>query len=148
MRPNPDIVARGVALTLMRDIMPEVQTPFGQTNLGMALSLNLILAQEIDRLVDRLLVENRAVVAVLEAAAPVLPPGELRDRIGGARALLEPADYRVSTVLACNDGLRALLIEVHGAIEDLEGEAAAIIDERIWAELAESTRRRQIDPVR
>jgi len=48
----------------------------------------------------------------------------------------------VSSLLAENDALRAGLIALHAAVEQLETPEGRAMDDRIWAELVESTRRR------
>ncbi|HMO95255.1 MAG TPA: phosphotransferase, partial [Tepidiformaceae bacterium] len=42
MRPNPDRTLQGVAMTLLTDVMREVQTPFGQSIIGMAAMLTMM----------------------------------------------------------------------------------------------------------
>jgi hypothetical protein len=144
MRPDGARVLFGMASRMAETVLPEMQTPIGVQNAGIAISLALALGQEFDRLVDRLLVEASAVAAILKDAAPLLEDGELRARALAAAARTVPANYRVSTVQALNDSVRAALIDVHAAIEQIEGEEAAAMNDRIWAELQESTRRRQI----
>jgi hypothetical protein len=45
---------------------------------------------------------------------------------------------------ASNDRLRALLIDVHATVETREGNGFERLNERIWRELQESTRRRHL----
>jgi predicted DNA-binding ribbon-helix-helix protein len=51
----------------------------------------------------------------------------------------------VSALHERNRALRALLVRVHAHVERLDGDAARALEERIWTELVESTRRRQLD---
>jgi len=51
----------------------------------------------------------------------------------------------VSTLQGINDRLRAILVDVHAAIEETPGEGARAMEERIWEELRESTRRRHVE---
>jgi hypothetical protein len=83
------------------------------------------------------------VAAILEAAMPLLEPA-LAARVAEALYDRSPADLRISTLLAINDRLRTLLIDVHAAIEELDSPEARAMDERIWEELKESTRRRHV----
>lgn len=144
MRPDPPKVLLGVANALLLQLTPEVRTPFGQQMAGLAGMLNIAIAQEFDRIADRLHEENEAVAAILLDAEPLLPP-QLAARAQEAAQARHPANLRVSTLQQINDRLRALLIEVHAAIEQLPGQAARHMDERIWAEYALSTDRRHLE---
>jgi hypothetical protein len=143
MRPDPGKVLEGAAMAMLADLTPQVRTPFGQNVAGMAGTLNIILAQEFDRLVDRLARENEAIAAIFVDAAERVPP-ELATRLRDAIDTREPADLRVSTLQAINDRLRGLLIEVHIAVENDPRPEAAALNARIWTELKESTLRRQV----
>ena len=144
MRPDPDKVLMGVAMAVMAELPPEIRTPFGQSKAQMGGMLLLVLAQESDRLVERLNKENEAVAAILFDAARLLSQ-ELAMRVKEAiRGRVLP-DLRVSTLVGINDRLRGLLIDVHAVVERLTSPEAAIINARIWAELVESTRRRHVE---
>ncbi|MEJ5222041.1 MAG: hypothetical protein WHT63_08555, partial [Tepidiforma sp.] len=92
---------------------------------------------------DRLVTENRIVRDLLAAGCNLLgdavPPSV-------PEALAAPAapSLRVSDLQRENDLLRAALIDLHAAVEQTPGPAARDLDERIWAELVESTRRRHL----
>ena len=144
MRPDPARVLMGVATNLMVGLMPEVRTPFGQSVAGMAGMLTLVLAQEVDRLADRLYRETEEVATILGKALPLLPP-ELAVRVRAAIDARVAPDLRISSLQAANDRIRAVLIEVHAAVEVLAGPEAAALNERIWDELRESTRRRHVE---
>jgi hypothetical protein len=144
MRPTPDKVLAGVATALFMDITPDVRTPFGQSAAGMAGTLTLVLAQEVDRLVDRLHSEATAIAALLmDARELLLPPDQ--DVVDAAMQALPPPDLKVSTMQAANDRLRAALITVHAAVEALDSAEARAMNARIWEELKESTRRRHVE---
>ncbi|OAI41292.1 hypothetical protein AYO38_04055 [bacterium SCGC AG-212-C10] len=143
MRPDPPRILQGIGISVLTAVTPEVQTAFGQSLSGMAGMLNLMIAQEFDRMADRLLTENAAIVGLLEDASPLVDP-PLQTRIAACPAELQPANYLVSTLQSANDRLRAVLIDVHAAVVALPGDDAAKMNERIWDELRESTRRRHI----
>lgn len=125
------------------DLARDLRTPFGQATSGMAGTLATILAAEFDGLVDRLVRENRATAAILAEALPLI--GEpLSVAVAHAIAELEPRDLRVATVQSMNDRFRGLLLDVHAYIEGIETSAARAVEEEIWAELRESTIRRQV----
>ena len=144
MRPDPSRVLGGVAATLSTAVMVDAKTPFGAYLAGVAAGLTGTLAVEIERIADRLLRENRALVELLADATPLLG-NEMGSRIRSAVAEeAEPPNILVSTLVAANDRLRFLLIEVHAIVESQTSEAAGVMDDRIWDELRESTRRRHI----
>ncbi|HMS58605.1 MAG TPA: hypothetical protein PKA49_07090 [Tepidiformaceae bacterium] len=145
MRPDAGRVLNGVAVALMTRVAPEIRTPFGQQLAGLSAVLLRVVATEFDRIADRLSVENAAVAAILSDAAAVLPDASLNVRAREAANAATPPDLRVSTLQAINDRLRAILVDVHAAIEETPGEEARAMEERIWEELRESTRRRHVE---
>ncbi|MGD9932251.1 MAG: hypothetical protein AB7T37_00895 [Dehalococcoidia bacterium] len=143
MKPDPGTVLRGIAKAQTHDLARDLRTPFGQATNGMAASLAMILAAEFDGLVDRLVQENRATAAILAEALP-LTDGPLSVALAETVAALEPGDLRVSTVQGINDRFRGLLIDVHAFIEGVDQPLARALESKIWAELQESTLRRQV----
>ena len=144
MRPDPPKVLYAMAGALGAQLMPELSTPFGQQTAGLSATLAVLLAQEFDRAASRLVDENIAVSAILADAQTLLHRDALSERI--AAALDQPAttDYHVSALQTRNDELRKLLIELHATIEPRSDDDARRINERIWDELRESTRRRHL----
>lgn len=145
MKPDAGRVLNGVAVSLMTKVAPEVRTPFGQQLAGLSAVLLRVVATEFDRMADRLSVENAGVAAILADAAGVVSDASLAERARAAAEEGTPPDLRVSTLQGINDRLRAILVEVHAAIEDTPGEEARAMEERIWDELRESTRRRHVE---
>jgi hypothetical protein len=143
MRPDPAIVLGAIAGAVAQQV-PEAPTPFGQQTLGIAAGLSMMLAQDIDRAPARLVDEYRATAAILRDAAPVIGDAALSARIDDALSRDILADLQVSALQAADDAIRALLVEVHARIEATPGNTAADINERIWHELQESTRRRHL----
>lgn len=144
MRPDPPKVLYAIAGTLAAQVMPQVGTPFGQQSTGLAATLSGLLAQEFDRAASRLVEENVAVIGILHAALPLVGDADLRLQLAAAVAQPPPTDFHVSALQARNDELRGLLIEVHRLVESEPGEAAELLNARIWDELRESTRRRHL----
>ena len=145
MKPDAGRVLNGVAVSLMTKVAPEVRTPFGQQLAGLSAVLLRVVATESDRMADRLSVENAGVAAILADAAGVVSDASLAERARAAAEEGTPPDLRVSTLQGINDRLRAILVEVHAAIEDTPGEEARAMEERVWEELRESTRRRHVE---
>lgn len=142
MRPDPGRVLQGVAVNLLTNVMQEIRTPFGQQTVGIAGSLAMMTGEEFDRAADRLFTENRIVRALL-AEGLALVDGRAAPAVNAAIATPVAPDFRVSSLLAENDRLREGLIELQAALELSPSPEARALDERIWAELIESTRRRE-----
>jgi hypothetical protein len=148
MRPDPPKVLMGVAVALMADVAPGLSAPFAMQSLGIAAGLLGMAAEEFDRAASRLVEEDRALVVLFERAAPVVASQGLASRLREAAARLVGVDLRVSALQRDNDVLRALLLELHVAIEAQPGADARALEEAIWDELRESTRRRHFSGVR
>ncbi|KAA0239372.1 MAG: hypothetical protein HUU14_00150 [Dehalococcoidia bacterium] len=144
MRPDTPKVLFGIAGQLIMQIMPEVRTPIAGQTLTLSAALLSMVAQEFDRAASRLVEENRSVRTLLAASRDTVSEQALRSRIDAETADMHEHDFHVSALQAVNDRLRSLLIDVHAAVETTPGEAAAGLNERIWDELKESTRRRHL----
>lgn len=142
MRPDPPKVLSGVAMTLLTQVMPEIQSPFGVQTVSLAGGLAMMVAEEFDRAASRLVEENAAVLEILQRARGVIHEGGIEEKLETAMGELPGSDLRVSALQAENDRLRGLLIEVHVAAEAAPGAEAALLNELIWDELKQSTRRR------
>ena len=144
MKPDVPLVLNGIAATLATHVLPELRTPFGQQNVGIASQLCAMIAQEFDRAAARLVEENRALISLFERAIPVLDDGPLREQLQQAIATPPGSDLRISALQAENDRLRALLITLHAQVEEIDTPEGSALNERIWDELRESTRRRKL----
>lgn len=141
MRPDAGRVLQGIAVNLLSNVMPEIRTPFGQQTVGIAGALTMMLAEESDRAANRLSVESAIIRGILTDGLSLVR-NEAQAAVSAALATPAPSDIRVSSLLAENDALRAGLIALHAAVEQLETPEGRAMDDRIWAELVESTRRR------
>lgn len=141
MRPDTSRTLQGVALNLLTNVMGETRTPFGQQTVGIAGQLMLWIAEECERGADRLVVENRATRQLLSDGLPL--SGAAAKAVEAALATPPAADFRISSLQAENDALRKGLIALHAAVESADSDEARALNERIWAELIESTKRRQ-----
>lgn len=144
MRPDTPKVLFGIAGQLVMQIMPEVRTPIAGQTLTLSAALLSMVAQEFDRAAARLVEENRAIRTLLSDARALAGDGALQGRIAAEVADTHEHDFHVSALQVVNDRLRSLLIDVHVAVESTPGEAAANLNDRIWDELKESTRRRHL----
>jgi len=134
----------GIAGALVTQIMPEIRTPIAGQTISLSAALLSMVAQEFDRAASRQVDENRAIRALLADAHDILGDEALRGRIKAETADPVEHDLHVSALQVVNDRLRSLLIDVHSAIEATPGNAAANLNDRIWDELRESTRRRHL----
>ncbi|MGE5594827.1 MAG: hypothetical protein ACM3S1_02190 [Hyphomicrobiales bacterium] len=144
MRPDVTKVLQGIAGTLAMQVLPEVRTPYGQQTVGLASQLCFMISQEFDRAAARLVEENAAILGIFERALSLLDEGPLAAKLRAATQTVPGADLRISALQAENDNLRALLIELHAAVEAYDGEEMAGLNRIIWDELRESTRRRHV----
>jgi hypothetical protein len=144
MVPAVSTVLNGIARAMLMDMLPQASDAYAAQSLQLDAALLMCCAQEFDRAAARLVEENTALVELFTAAAAVVEDPALRDALR-ARAADDRSDLLVSALHARNRVLRALLIDLQAHVEQLAGAAAQAIDERIWAELAASTRRRQLD---
>ncbi len=142
MRPDPGRVLQGVAVNLLTNVMQEIRTPFGLQTVGIAGSLAMMTAEEFDRAADRLVTENRTGRAILSDGLPLVD-GDAAAAVSAAIATPAAPNFRVSSLLAENDALRAGLVALHAGVDHAATPEARAMDERIWAELIESTRRRE-----
>lgn len=139
MKPEPPAVLGQLAAWLAMDLAPTVQ-PYQQSALGLAAALLGMTVEEADRAVSRRVEENAALRGLLARGADLVE-ARLSARL---QALAEGVDESllVSALEASNAALRAGLIELHAAVEALDGEAARALEADIWAELRASTERR------
>lgn len=143
MRPNPDRVLVTMAGALGA-LTTEVRTPFGAQTAGLSAMLSGVLAQEWDRAAARLVAENVAITGLLERARLIVTDEAVHSRLEGLIARIPASDLRVSALQAENDELRAVLIDVHAAVDGVPGEQHELLNRLIWDELRESTRRRHL----
>lgn len=141
MRPDLSRALQGVGITLVSKLLPDIQTPFGQQEAGLAAQLAFWAAEEAERGADRLVTENRATRALL--ADGLSFAGDAAADVRTAISTPAAPDFRVSSLQAENDALRRGLVALHAAVEANPAEGAHALNERIWGELVESTRRRQ-----
>ncbi|HEY4668998.1 MAG TPA: hypothetical protein VIH05_04405 [Tepidiformaceae bacterium] len=144
MRPDVPRVIGGISAAIMTQILPELRTPIAIQNTTLAVGLMVMISQEFDRAAARLVEENRALRELLTDAQGILDDEPLAIRIQEAVGTGEDPDLHIPALQASNDRLRAMLIDVQARAEAADGREFDNLDERIWAELQESTRRRHL----
>jgi len=142
--PDVPTVLTGIVRSAMMDLTSETDSPYRQFTLQMMSALLMMISQEFDRAAARLIDENDALVALFRDAQSAVRDDALRAALRDAVAAPSPP-VLVSALRERNRPLRDLLIRLHVHVETLDGPAARALDERIWAELAASTRRRHMD---
>jgi hypothetical protein len=143
MVPSVAQVLNGIARTMLMDLLPQTTHAYGAQTLQLGAALTMMCAQEFDRAAARLAEENEALAALFADAAAIVGDAALRSGLQDAGA--PAASLLVSALHERNRALRALLVRLHEHVETLDSAAARAIEERIWAELAESVRRRHLD---
>jgi hypothetical protein len=131
MTPTVPIVLNGLARTMLMDLAPQVTVAYAGQTLQLAGALAMMIAQEFDRAAARLVEENAAIEAILADAGDDF----------AALAAARESSLLVSALQARNRALRDALTRLHAQVEGRD----TPLENRIWAELVESTRRRLLD---
>lgn len=147
MRPTVDAVLPLLSHSLLLEWAPRLPDDYAQKSAGLAALLLQYAAESYDGAAADRAEENAAMRAIFAEAASEVADAGLRARLERAAAEGEPS-LRVSALQRANEGLRALLTELHAHVEEREGEGARRVEAAIWAELARSTerRKRSLDP--
>jgi hypothetical protein len=143
MKPDVDLTLQLIAASLMTEMAPKIADDYTQRNGMLTAMLLQIAAEEWDRAAARRVEENDAMRQLFaEAAAEVRDP-DLRARLETASRADEES-LRIADLDRSNATLRALLIELHAHLEEIDSEAARRIESEIWRELRISTERRAV----
>ena len=143
MKPDVSRVLDVCALQLLGEVSPGVQPAYRQASVMATAVLLTSIREELDRVAERRVDENRALQALFERALPALEDAGLRERLAAAAAAPEPG-LRIAELDRRNDDLRALLVELHAHVETLDSAEARRVEDEIWQELAASTERRRL----
>ena len=141
MTPNTRAILMDLAQRMGGIYAPDLKSAYLAGSAGLTAAVLMMAAEEGDRTAHRLVEENRAIRAILRAAASLPPPADLTERLNNL-AGGEDSDLRISSLQAANDALREALTDLHAAVETTPGEAAATLNAAIWSELSASTKRR------
>jgi hypothetical protein len=143
MTPDVGSVLNGIVRSLMFELAPELQSPYATQTIQLSAGLLMMVNEEFDRAAARLAEENDALVALFAGAAASVNhelAAQLRAEVSRGRG----DSLLVSALRERNRSLRRLLVRLHEHVESVDDAAARAVEERIWRELAESTRRRQL----
>lgn len=139
-----EVVLHGVAATLRDRIAPALDDSFASEAARLAAMLITISANAVDDAAAVRVWENAALRALFGDAQDMVGPnmaGDLGDRLAQAVHSSDPG-LRISELDEENNRLRTLLVELHEAVETMEGEGARAVDARIWQILRETVTRR------
>ena len=142
MRPQADQILRTTATTLITQYLPGIKKDHEKTELALSALLMMVVAEEFDRAAHRRIEENHALRRIFAASTFVIKDDDLRKRVEEASEREEDS-HHISALDKCNCEMQEVLIELHTHIEALEGEGARNINEAIWTELENWTKRRE-----
>jgi hypothetical protein len=143
MKPDVEVTLQLIAASLLLEIAPKISDDYTQRNSALTAMLLQIAAEEWDRAAARRVEENRAMRQIFADAAPEIDDPDLRPRLQTA-SRQEDESLRISDLNRDNDALRALLIELHAHVEEIDSASARRIEAEIWRELRTSTERRAV----
>jgi hypothetical protein len=143
MKPDVDATLQLIAASLALEIAPKISDDYTMRNSMLTAMLLQCAAEEWDRAAARRVEENRIMRRLFAEAAPEFGDSDLRARLEAA-SREEDEGLRISELNRSNDRLRALLIELHAHVEEVDSEAARRIEAAIWEELRVSCERRSL----
>jgi len=143
VKPDENLVLADFAARFAGEIAPQVQPAYLASALAMSGGILGMIAEDWDRAASRRVEENRAIRALFRDAAGLALKPELAARLKTLAAGNDD-DLRLSALEAGNEALRAALIDLHAAVEVMDGAAAKALNDAIWRELSASTERRKL----
>ena len=141
MRPSLGKYLSGATGTLGREIAPHLDTAYARAQIGAIGMVLGFVAREADRAAETLVNEQDALRALFASAAGAPLPDDLRTRLAAAESAAR-ASLRISDLERENAALKALLIELHEAVE--QSEACAGLEAQIWNILKDGAKARVI----
>jgi len=144
MKPDVSRVLEVGAVSLMTRLGPALPSTYEQSSAGALGVLLLAVGEEFERGAARRFEENGAIRRLLSRGCEVVADAALAERMAAACEPPAESELTISALEAENATLRALLIELHAAVETLSSREARALDEAIWAELVRSTERRRL----
>jgi hypothetical protein len=134
MRLTGERVLEGVADALRDQVSPHLGDPFAAEAARMAQSLIAIVGRAGEDAAAIRVAENAAIRVLFARAAGVVTDAGLAGRVAAAACSADPG-LKISELDAETGRLRALLVELHSALEVHEGPEARALDQAIWRAL-------------
>lgn len=142
MRPHADHILRNLSAKLAMEYVPKMEAEKDRYGLAISAVLMGAISEEFDRAAHRRIEENRALRKIFSESLAVVEDEELKGRMKEAAGRTED-DFRISALDQLNCELQETLIALHTHVESLEGEDARNMEEAIWQELEQWTKRRE-----
>ena len=142
MKPQADYLLNTVAANLATKYVPKMAADNEMAELTLMSLLMGAVSEEFDRAAHRRIEENLALKNLFVKSLPVLNDEDLKTRLEAAINEKE-SDWRISTLDKATYALIELLIELHAHIEALDTKDSQKLDQAIWAELKNYSRRRE-----
>lgn len=143
MKPEADRLLEVAAAHVLMRVAPKLGPGYEQSSMLVLMALLNAVREESERAASRRVEENRELRSIFAAARPVVVDASLRSRLSDV-ADGDDRDLAISALERSNAGLRALLIELHAHLEELDTAPASDLEARIWQELVRSTERRKL----
>jgi hypothetical protein len=143
VKPDENLVLADFAARFAGEIAPQVQPAYLASAIGLTAGILGMIAEDWDRSAARRVEENRAIRRLFQRATGLGLEPELATRLA-ALGQTNDDDLRLSALEAGNEAVRAALIDLHAAVEAMDGGAARALNDAIWAELSASTARRKL----
>jgi hypothetical protein len=143
MKPDEHLVLADFAARFAGEIAPRVQPAYLASAIGMSAGILGMIAEDWDRAAARRVEENRAIRRLFQLAAGLALEPALAARLAELGQTNDD-DLRLSVLETANEVLRAALIDLHAAVEAMDGGPAKALNDAIWAELSASTLRRKL----
>jgi hypothetical protein len=143
VKPDENLVLADFASRFATQIAPQVQPAYLAAAIGMSAGILGMIAEDWDRAASRRVEENRAIRRLFQLAGGLTLESGLAVRLA-TLAQTNDEDLRLSALEAGNESLRAALIDLHAAVEAIDGGPAKALNDAIWAELSASMLRRRL----
>ena len=130
-------VLEGVIEALRDQIAPGLQDAFAAEAARMAGSLIAIAGRAGEDAAAIRVEENARMRAIFAEAVKVVDNADLASRLREAAASCDPG-LRLSQLDSETARLRALLVELHARLEDMESEDARRLDREIWCAIRDA----------
>jgi hypothetical protein len=145
MKPGIADLLMNAATTLGADVAPHlIDKPYALGHAGTIGLMLVFLAQESERAAETLVADNGELRALFgEAAEDPLVPEDLRSALARA-AQSSDRSLHISVLEADNAALKALLVALHGLVDDRIDPLARQMQIAIWRHLKASADRRAL----
>ncbi|MBL8548899.1 MAG: hypothetical protein JNJ73_02860 [Hyphomonadaceae bacterium] len=132
MKPSFASILMGGAGAIAADIAPRLDDEYARGQAAIVGLLMTLVAQEADRAADTLSLESVAMRAIFAEAAKQQLPDQLRRRLLQMAEAPPAENFTVSALEELVMPMKALLIELHEALEDRADAWARPLEKKVW----------------